>query len=101
MMPGLPLSWTPQLKQNCHRGPCLESFQVIGLIEPTSITAHEASKTICKGRPFNSWRKLLSFLEETINSSKEVFTNFHSDMAVRNRKLANPIRKTAENNVTV
>jgi len=40
-------------------------------------------------------------LHEIITSSKEVFKDFESDMAVRIRMLGDPIRETAESNDTI
>jgi hypothetical protein len=45
--------------------------------------------------------KTCSFLEEIINSRKEVFKDVESNMAVEIWKLGNPTRETAEHIDTV
>jgi len=45
-------------------------------------------------RSLKSRIKTRSFLEENITSSKEVFKDLKSDMAVRIRTLVDPTRKT-------
>jgi len=101
MMPGLPDSSIPQCKSNRQEGACLDAVQAIGRFKPTFIEAHHASKMICKVRSLKSRIKTHSFLEEIITSSKEVFKDFVSDMAVDIRKLGNTTQKIAENNDTV
>jgi len=44
--------------------------------------------------------KTLSLLEDIITLSNEVFQDFETVMAVGNRKLGNPTRKTAQSNDT-
>jgi len=96
MIPGLLVSSIPQCKWNCHEDTCLESFQGIGLFEPTFIEAYQASKMICKVRSLKSQIKTRSFLEEIITSSNEAFKDLESDMVVGSRKLGNLTRNTAE-----
>jgi len=52
---------------------------------------------ICKVWSLKSQIKTLSFLEDIITSSKEVFRDFESEEAVGIRKLGNPTRETAGN----
>jgi len=101
MMPGLPVSSIPQCKWNRHVGTCLEIYQAIGFFETTFIEVHLALRMICNVRLLKSRMKTRSFLEEIITSSKEVFKDFESDMAISIRKRGIPTWKTAESNVTV
>jgi len=101
MIPGLLVSSIPQCKLNRHEGAFLELFLAIGLIKPTFIQSHQASKMICKVRSFKSRIKTLSFLEEIITFNKLAFKDFKSKMAVGIRKLGNSSRKSAESHDTV
>ena len=101
MKPGMPVSSILHCKYNCHKGTFLELFQAICRLKPTFIEAHHASKKICKVRSLKSRIKTHSFFEEIITSSKEVFKDFVSDMAVEIRKLGNRTQKIPENNDTV
>ena len=101
MMPGLPVPSIPQCQLNRHEGACLELFQAIGRFEPTSIEAHQALETICKVRSLKSQIKTRSFLDKIITSSKVMFKDFESDMAVGIRNLGNATRKTTKANDTV
>ena len=56
---------------------------------------------ICKVRSLKSRIKIHLFLEEIIISSNKVFKECEFDMAVGMRKLGNPTRETAKNNVIV
>jgi hypothetical protein len=68
---------------------------------PTFIEAQQALKMICNVRSLKSGIKTISFLEEIITSSNEVFKECVSDMVVEIGKLGIPTRETAENNDTV
>jgi len=78
-----------------------ELFQAIGRFEPTFIEAYQALETICKVRSLKSQIKTRSFLFKIITSSKVVFKDFESDMAVGIRNHGNATRKTTEANDTV
>jgi len=101
MMAGPPVSSILQCKPNCHEDPCLELFQPLGGFEPTFNEAHQTSKMIWKVRSLKSQMETHFVFEDIITSSNEVFNDFHSDMAVRIRKLGNRTRETAELHVTV
>jgi len=101
MMPGLPVASIPQCKQHHHHSACLELFQAIGRFVSSFIEAQQASKMICNVRSLKSRIKTCLFLEDIITSSKEVFKDCESDMAVRLRTLVDPTRKVGESNDTV
>jgi len=101
MLPGLLVASIPQCKLTRHDCACLELLQAIGNFELLSIEAHHASKMICTVKLLKSRIQTHSFVEEIISSSKEVFKDLESDMAVRIRMLVDPTRKTGESNDTV
>jgi len=100
MIPGLLVSSIPQFKENHHEDTCLEQVQVVRRFEPTFIEAHKALNMICKVRSLKSWIKTCSYLKKIITSSKKVFKNFESNMALVIRQQGNPTRETAKSNVT-
>jgi len=73
----------------------------MGRFEPSFIESHHASKMICNVRSLKSRRKTRSLLEDIITSSKEVFKDLESDIAVRIRTLVDPTRKTGVTDDTV
>jgi len=63
--------------------------------------SHHTSRMICNVSSLKSQNKTDAFLEEIVTSSKEVFKDFESVMAVRIRMLFDPTRKTGVTNHTV
>ena len=56
---------------------------------------------ICNVRSLKSQIKTCSFLEEIITSSKEVFKDLESDLALKIKRLIDPTRETGESDDTV
>jgi len=81
MMAGLPVSSIPQCKLNRHEGAWLESFQAIGRFEPSFNEGHESANMIWKVTSLKSRINTLSFWENIITSSNEVFKDCESDIA--------------------
>jgi len=89
MMPRLLVFSIVQCKLDYHDGAWLESFHKMWRFEAAFSVVREAINIICQVWLNESWLKIDLFWDDIITSSKKLFTEFESDMAVGNWMLHN------------